>query len=58
MGELVSSLMRAFKDTLDSKGIEFFLRIDQATKQFLSYHELIGDKHRVRQVGLLHSSMM
>lgn len=50
MGELVSSLIRAFKDILDSKGIEFFLHIDEATKQFLSHHELIGDKHRVRQV--------
>eukprot|EP01018_Ginkgo_biloba_P025107 Gb_35675 [translate_table: standard] len=50
MGELVSSLIWAFKDTLDSKGIEFSLCVDAATNQVLSHHELIGDKHRVRQV--------
>jgi signal transduction histidine kinase len=35
MGELVSSLIRDFKDTLDSKGIEFILRIIEAKKKFL-----------------------
>ncbi|XP_057852182.1 uncharacterized protein LOC131062519 isoform X2 [Cryptomeria japonica] len=50
MGELVSSLVCAFKDIFDSKGIKFYIWIDDATKQLLSHHELIGDKHRLRQV--------
>eukprot|EP01018_Ginkgo_biloba_P018558 Gb_27279 [translate_table: standard] len=49
MGELVTSLIWAFKDTLDSKGIMFSLCVDEATQKILSHHELLGDKHRVRQ---------
>eukprot|EP00250_Pteridium_aquilinum_P010515 c19442_g1_i1 orf=356-3073(+) len=50
MGEMVSSLVWAYKDTMDSKGIEFSLSIDPTTKQLFSSYDLLGDKHRVRQV--------
>lgn len=50
MGEMVSSLVWAFKDTMDSKGVEFSLCIDPSTKKLLSSYDLLGDKHRVRQV--------
>ncbi|MCO5608446.1 hypothetical protein L7F22_062656 [Adiantum nelumboides] len=50
MRDMVSSLIWAFKDTMDSKGIEFSLCIDPSTKQLLSSYDLLGDKHRVRQV--------
>ncbi|KAH9313288.1 hypothetical protein KI387_028323 [Taxus chinensis] len=50
MGELVNSLIWAFRDIFDSKGIEFYIQIDDAMKHLLFHHELIGDKHRLRQV--------
>ncbi|XP_002986002.2 two-component system protein A [Selaginella moellendorffii] len=50
LAELVSSLIWAFKDTLESKGLEFSLCVDDCTKEFLSTHDLVGDKHRIRQV--------
>lgn len=50
MGELVSSLIWAFRDTLDSKGIAFSLCVDEVTERIFSHHDLLGDKHRVRQV--------
>lgn len=50
MGDMVNSLVWAFKDTMDSKGIEFSLYIDPTTKQLLSNYNLLGDKHRVSQV--------
>lgn len=50
MGELVSSLIWAFRDTLDSKGIAFSLCVDEVTQKIFSHHDLLGDKHRVRQV--------
>ncbi|KAJ7521226.1 hypothetical protein O6H91_19G043100 [Diphasiastrum complanatum] len=50
MSELVRSLIWAFKDTYESKGLDFSLCIDQSTKDFLCSQDLIGDKHRVRQV--------
>eukprot|EP00249_Psilotum_nudum_P012875 c24019_g1_i1 orf=61-2463(+) len=50
MGELVSSLIWAFKDTLESKGIDFSLCLDPGTKKLLSNYNLLGDKHRVQQV--------
>lgn len=50
MGQLVSSLIWAFRDTLESKGIVFSLCVDEETQMILSHHKLIGDKHRVRQV--------
>ena len=50
LGELVGSLIWAFKDTIDSKGLNFSLSVDKSSKEFLSAHELLGDKHRVHQV--------
>ncbi|KAI5060450.1 hypothetical protein GOP47_0024870 [Adiantum capillus-veneris] len=50
MGEMVSSLVWAFKDTMASKGVQFSLCIDPSTKQLLSSYDLLGDQHRVRQV--------
>lgn len=50
IGEMVNSLIWAFRDTFDSKGIEFSLGIDPDTKELLSKNDLLGDKHRLCQV--------